>query len=60
MESRTHLTRAVAIWIALAIVADLLIGFLLAPHMPPGRFSNTASDQTEINNIWSWRRSPSV
>jgi cytochrome c oxidase subunit II len=51
MESRTHLTRAVAIWIALAIVADLLIGFLLAPHMPPGRFSNTASDQTEINNI---------
>ena len=54
MESRTHLTRAVAIWIALAIVADLLIGFLLAPHMPPGRFSNTASSR------WSWRRSPSV
>ncbi|MEP6641778.1 MAG: cytochrome c oxidase subunit II [Gaiellales bacterium] len=51
MESRTHLTRAVAIWVVLAIVADLLIGFLLAPHMPPGRFSNTASDQTEINNI---------
>ena len=51
MESRTHITRAVAIWVVLAIVADLLIGFLLAPHMPPGRFSNTASDQTEINNI---------
>ena len=39
------------IWVVLAIVADLLIGFLLAPHMPPGHFSNTASDQTEINNI---------
>jgi cytochrome c oxidase subunit 2 len=51
MDSRTDLRRALVIWIVLAIVADLLIGFLLAPHMPPGHFSNTASDQTEINNI---------
>ncbi len=51
MDSRTHLWRAAVVWIVLAIVADLLIGFLLAPHMPPGHFSNTASDQTEINNI---------
>jgi cytochrome c oxidase subunit 2 len=51
MESRDHLVRAAVVWIVLAIVADLAIGFLVAPHMPPGRFSNTASDQTEINNI---------
>jgi len=51
MESRGHLRRAVVIWVVVAIVADLLIGFLLAPHMPPGRFSNTANDQTQINNI---------
>ncbi len=51
MDSRTDITRAVIVWVVLAIVADLLIGFLLAPHMPPGHFSNTASDQTEINNI---------
>ena len=51
MDSRTDITRAVIVWVVLAIVADLLIGFLLAPHMPPGNFSNTASDQTEINNI---------
>jgi cytochrome c oxidase subunit 2 len=51
MESKRHLRRAASIWVVLAIVADLLIGFLLAPHMPPGRFSNTASDQTEVNNI---------
>jgi cytochrome c oxidase subunit 2 len=51
MDSRTHIRRAVIAWIVIAIVADLVIGFLLAPHMPPGNFSNTASDQTEINNI---------
>jgi cytochrome c oxidase subunit 2 len=51
MESRTDIRRAAVIWVVLAIVADILIGFLLAPHMPPGHFSNTASDQTEINNI---------
>ena len=51
MDDRAHLIRAGAIWIALAIVADLIVGFLVAPHMPPGNFSNTASDQTHINNV---------
>jgi cytochrome c oxidase subunit 2 len=51
MESRTEITRAATIWVALSVVADLLLGFLFAPHMPPGHFSNTASDQTKINNI---------
>jgi cytochrome c oxidase subunit 2 len=51
MDDRAHLVRAAAIWIVLAIVADLIVGFLVAPHMPPGNFSNTASDQTHINNV---------
>jgi cytochrome c oxidase subunit 2 len=51
MESRTHITRAAAVWIVVSVVADLLIGLALAPHMPPGHFSSTASDQTQINNI---------
>jgi len=51
MDDRAHLIRAGAIWIALAIVADLIVGFLVAPHMPPGNFSNTASDQAHINNV---------
>jgi cytochrome c oxidase subunit 2 len=51
MDSRTHIRRAAIVWIVLSVVADLLIGFALAPHMPPGHFSNTASDQTRINNI---------
>src|SRR5213595_588397 len=51
MDLRSDLNRAIGIWVVLSIVADLLLGFLLAPHMPPGNFSNTASDQTEINNI---------
>jgi len=51
MDDRAHLVRAAAIWVALAIVADLIVGFLVAPHMPPGNFSNTASDQTHIYNV---------
>ena len=51
MESRAHLTRVLAIWVVLSVVCDLLIGFVLVSHMPPGYFSNTASDQIKINNI---------
>jgi heme/copper-type cytochrome/quinol oxidase subunit 2 len=51
MDDRSHLVRAAVIWAVLAIVADLLVGFLVAPHMPPGRFTKAASNQTEINNL---------
>jgi cytochrome c oxidase subunit 2 len=51
VDDRSHLVRAAVIWIVLAIVADLLVGFLVAPHMPPGRFTKAASNQTEINNL---------
>jgi cytochrome c oxidase subunit 2 len=51
MDSRRDIQRVVVIWVVLSVIADLLLGFLLAPHMPPGHFSNTASDQTQINNV---------
>jgi cytochrome c oxidase subunit II len=51
VDDRSHLVRAAVIWIVLAIVADVLVVFLVDPHMPPGRFTKAASNQTEINNL---------
>ena len=51
MDSAGHLRRAAIVWIILAVVVDLLLGFVFAPHMPPGHFSQEASDQTYVNNI---------
>jgi cytochrome c oxidase subunit 2 len=33
------------IWLPLAVIADLLIWFLLYPHLPPGRMSTSAQHQ---------------
>jgi cytochrome c oxidase subunit II len=40
-----HGMRIFLIWLPLAVAADLLIWFLLYPHMPPGRMSSSASHQ---------------
>jgi cytochrome c oxidase subunit 2 len=40
-----HGLRIFLIWLPLAVIADLLIWFLLYPHMPPGRMSSSASHQ---------------
>ena len=40
-----HGLRIFVIWIVLALVADLLIWFLLYPHLPPGRMSESAEHQ---------------
>jgi cytochrome c oxidase subunit 2 len=40
-----HGMRIFLIWLPLALIADLLIWFLLYPHMPPGRMSSSASHQ---------------
>jgi cytochrome c oxidase subunit 2 len=37
--------RIFLIWLPLALIADLLIWFVLYPHMPPGRMSSSASHQ---------------
>jgi cytochrome c oxidase subunit 2 len=39
-----HGLRIFLIWIVLAIVADLLIGLVLGPHIPPGKMSSSAED----------------
>ena len=33
------------LWIALSIIADLLVGLVLGPHLPPGRASDQAASQ---------------
>ncbi|MGZ4482200.1 MAG: cytochrome c oxidase subunit II [Gaiellales bacterium] len=51
MEGRSHLNRIVGLWVVLSVIGVLAVIFLLGPHMPPGRASSDASDQTEINII---------
>ncbi len=41
-----HGLRIFAIWLPLAIIADLLIWFVWYPHMPPGRMSDQAHGQS--------------
>jgi cytochrome c oxidase subunit 2 len=40
-----HALRIVAIWLPLALAADLLIWFAWGPHMPPGAMASAASGQ---------------
>lgn len=45
-----HGMRIFLIWIVLAVAADLLLWFVLGPHMPPGNMSSSAaSQQFDIN-----------
>src|SRR4029077_17003128 len=45
------ITTVVVVWLILAVVAELALFFLLGPHMPPGRASVEASDQTTTNIV---------
>ncbi|MBV9794160.1 MAG: cytochrome c oxidase subunit II [Actinobacteria bacterium] len=40
-----HGLRIVAIWLPIALAADLLIWFVWGPHLPPGDLSNSAASQ---------------
>ena len=40
-----HGMRIFAIWLPLAVIADLLIWFVWYPHFPPGRMSSSAQHQ---------------
>lgn len=57
MSSEPRATRdgsivtVVVAWLILAVVAELALIFLLGPHMPPGRASVEASDQTTTNIV---------
>jgi cytochrome c oxidase subunit II len=50
-----HGLRIFLTWLPLAVAADLLIWFLLYPHMPPGRMSSSASHQAfDITYLALW------
>jgi cytochrome c oxidase subunit 2 len=42
---RRHGLRIFLIWIVLSVIADLLIWFLLYPHLPPGRMASASGNQ---------------
>jgi cytochrome c oxidase subunit II len=46
---RDHLRRLVVWWAVASVVGVVLVVFLLGPHMPPGRDTAEASDQTTAN-----------
>ena len=50
---RDHLRRIAVIWAVASIVGVILVVFALGPHMPPGRVTAEASDQTTANIILS-------
>jgi cytochrome c oxidase subunit 2 len=50
---RDHLRRIAVIWAVSSVVGVILVVFLLGPHMPPGRETVEASDQTTANIILS-------
>ncbi len=50
---RDHVRRIAVIWAVASILGVLLVVFLLGPHMPPGRATSAASDQTSANIILS-------
>jgi cytochrome c oxidase subunit II len=50
---RDHLRRIAVIWAIASIVGLILVVFVLGPHMPPGRDTSEASDQTTANIILS-------
>jgi cytochrome c oxidase subunit II len=46
-----HGFRIVAIWLVLTAITVPLVVLVLGPHLPPGRFSAEASDQTSANIV---------
>ena len=58
MDDRRLLTRLGIIWAILSVLAVLFVIFVIGPHMPPGRFSANASDQTQVNIVLSCVMAP--
>ena len=46
-----HLRKMTGIWVVLSIAADLLFWFLVGPHVPPGRMTETAKNNQMDFNI---------
>ena len=56
----SHGMRIFVIWLVVSVVADLLFGFLLAPHLPPGDMSSAAHDEQDAINIMVLMSAPVV
>ena len=54
----SHGMRIFAIWLVVSVVVDLLIGFVLAPHLPPGTMSSAALDQQDAINLMALLSAP--
>jgi cytochrome c oxidase subunit 2 len=48
-----HFRRILVIWLVASVVGDLLFAFFVAPHVPPGRMSSTAtSDSVDFSVLF--------
>ena len=55
-----HGRRILAIWLVSTAIAVPLIVFVLGPHLPPGRMSTEAGDQTDANTVMTALMAPIV
>lgn len=46
-----HLRRMTIIWIVLSVVGDVLFSIFVAPHVPPGRLTETAANNQNTFNV---------
>ncbi len=56
----SHGMRIFLIWLVVSVAADLLLGFVLAPHLPPGTMSSAAHDEQDAINIMVLLSAPVV
>jgi cytochrome c oxidase subunit II len=56
----SHSRRIVAIWVVASAVAVPLIVLVLGPHLPPGRMSTEAVDQSNANTVMTALMAPIV
>jgi cytochrome c oxidase subunit II len=54
----SHGRRIFLIWIVLALAADLLIWFVLGPHLPPGNMTTTATEEQGAIKLMSVMSAP--
>ena len=55
-----HGVRIVVIWAVLTAISVPLIIFVLGPHLPPGKMSAEASDQTNANTVMTALLAPII
>ena len=56
----SHGMRIFLLWLVVSVVADVLIGFVLAPHLPPGNMSSAAHDEQSAITIMALMSAPVV